>query len=197
MNFLAHLYLTKDRPDKVVIGNFIADAVKGKKAMLSYDEEVQLGMRIHREIDDFTDKHILFQKGTKRLHGTYGKYAGVIMDIYYDHILASNWNEYSDKPLQSFANSQYRLIEDNIALLPDRTMMWFSYMRHNNLLYNYSKLEDIDLVFRRMDQRFGGVSGMRTAVNELKLFINEYATEFKEFFEDMQVHLQKKFFTHS
>ena len=46
MNFLAHLYLSKDNKN-ILIGNFIADAVKGKKHE-NYPKEIQAGILLHR-----------------------------------------------------------------------------------------------------------------------------------------------------
>ena len=53
MNFLAHLYLSGDS-DEIKVGNFIADHVKGKR-YLSYPEDIQTGILLHRQIDSFTD----------------------------------------------------------------------------------------------------------------------------------------------
>ena len=194
MNFLAHLFLTSNQPEKVVMGNFIADAVKGKKGLEAYDKSFQLGIKIHREIDSFTDSHMLFQKGTKRLHTNYGKFSPIIMDIYYDHILASNWDHYSELPLQEFARSQYELIERHYTYLPERTKLWFGFMKTHDLLFNYKKEEGIDFVFKRMDTRTGGISGMRTAINELREFKGEYTDEFEVFFGEIRVHLGERFF---
>ena len=110
MNYLAHLFLTKDYHEEVSVGNFFADAVKGNNAISKYPEQIQKGIRIHREIDSFTDSHPLVKKGTKRLHPNYGKFAGIIVDIFYDHLLADNWEQYSEIPLVEFAQAQYNLI---------------------------------------------------------------------------------------
>ncbi len=96
MNFLAHLYLSKKNKN-ILIGNFIADAVKGKKHNL-YSKEVQAGILLHREIDNYTDNHPIVRKSKRRLNKRYGHYNGVIIDILYDHFLAKNWNNYSEIP---------------------------------------------------------------------------------------------------
>ncbi len=186
MNFLAHLYLTKEHPEFVSVGNFMADAVKGKKAMLGYPEEIQQGIRIHRAIDDFADTHPLFRQGTARLHERYSKFAPVIMDIFYDHILAENWLHYSDATLQDFSQKQYKLLTKNKSYLPERTLRWLKYMKMENLLYNYANESKIEQVLRRMDKRTNGISGMGTAVTELRMYKEEYRVEFMEFFEEMR-----------
>ena len=73
----------------VVIGNFIADGIKGKK-YLEYPAAIQKGILLHRAIDSYTDSHPVVRQSSKRLHANYGHYSGVIVDILYDHFLASN-----------------------------------------------------------------------------------------------------------
>lgn len=193
MNYLAHLYLTKDEPAKVSIGNFMADAVKGSNKLHRFEEEIQRGIHLHRAIDDYTDNHALFKKGSKRLHHRYGKFSPVIMDIYYDHILASHWAEYSAIPLQAFADEQYHCIQEFIGLLPERTRLWQAYMRRYNLLHDYAKEDTITFVLQGMDNRTGGLSGMSTAMEEFTQYKPQYIQEFKRLFEELLKHLIKEF----
>ena len=69
MNFLAHLYLSKNNKN-ILIGNFIADAVKGKKYK-DYSKEIQTGILLHREIDNFTDNHTVVKQSKRRLNERY------------------------------------------------------------------------------------------------------------------------------
>ena len=92
MNFLAHLFLSGE-PGELMVGNFIADSVKGN-AMNDFSEGIQKGIILHRAIDTFTDSHNEMQKSKERLRPRYKKYAPVITDIFYDHFLAVNWQDY-------------------------------------------------------------------------------------------------------
>jgi len=193
MNYLAHLFLTKDYPEEVSIGNFIADAVKGHQALSNYPEHIQRGIRIHREIDSFTDTHPLFKKGTKRLHSNYGKFAGIIMDIFYDHILALNWDQYSEDSLENFAQSQYNLITSHWTHLPERMQFWYYYMYYNNLLVTYARETVVELVLKRMDKRIGSSSGMGGAIVEFRIHKDEYTEEFRTVFQEIQEHISSCF----
>ncbi len=75
MNFLAHLYLSGEN-EEIIVGNFIADHVKGNR-INKYSDGIKTGIRLHREIDTFSDNHLVFRKSKKRLAGKYRKYAGV------------------------------------------------------------------------------------------------------------------------
>ena len=118
MNFLAHIYLSKDDP-MITIGNFMADGIKGKK-YLKYNEEIQKGILIHRWIDTYTDSHPIVKQSTKRLHKKYSHYSGVIVDILYDHFLAKNWKNYHQEPLEKYIANFYQLLIDNHTLLTPR-----------------------------------------------------------------------------
>jgi len=100
MNFLAHIYLSGDN-EQVKIGNFMADSIKGKK-YLKYPGDLQKGIILHRAIDYYTDTHPVFKQSTQKLFPEYGHYSGIIVDIFYDHFLASNWKKYSEVPLKEY-----------------------------------------------------------------------------------------------
>lgn len=60
MNFLAHLYLSESNTN-IMIGNFIADHIRGNR-FTHLDPEIQQGIKLHREIDTFTDAHPITKK---------------------------------------------------------------------------------------------------------------------------------------
>jgi acyl carrier protein phosphodiesterase len=73
-----------------MLGNFMGDFVKGNK-YLAYTGDIQKGLLLHREIDTFTDKHDTHKQSRDRFRKHYGLYSGVVVDIVYDHFLASRW----------------------------------------------------------------------------------------------------------
>ena len=89
MNFLAHLALSGRVPE-VMVGNFIGDFVKGNSYQ-HFSPLIQKGILMHRAIDDFTDHHESTRICSQLLKEGYGSYSGVIVDVFFAHILASNW----------------------------------------------------------------------------------------------------------
>ena len=118
MNFLAHIYLS-DHNDDLAVGNFIADSVRGKD-YLNFPAQIQKGILLHRAIDTFTDAHPIFRQSTKRLHSRYSHYSGVIVDIFYDHFLAKNWDIYCEIPLENFVAHFYKVLQSHHDILPAR-----------------------------------------------------------------------------
>lgn len=180
MNFLAHLYLSGN-DDSILIGNFIADSVKGS-TITKYPARVKEGIVLHRKIDQFTDTHPVVLKGKVRLRPKFHKYAPVIIDVFYDHFLALQWDDYSSVPLNDYVNGVYRLLEKNKDSFPDRSKMLLPYMIGGNWLEGYSRLEGINRSLSGMAGRSNFISNMELATKELERDIELYEAEFNAFF---------------
>jgi acyl carrier protein phosphodiesterase len=183
MNYLAHIYLSRDN-NLVTIGNFMADSIRGKKYK-TYPMEIQIGILLHREIDTFTDAHPIVRQSTKRLHKNYSHYSGVIVDILYDHFLAKNWLDYSKVPLDLYTEKFYEIVDSNFEILPPRIQKMMPYMMADNWLLNYASIEGIQRVLNGMNRRTKYVSGMDKATFELQKFYSEFENEFTLFFKEL------------
>nr|WP_315254100.1 acyl carrier protein phosphodiesterase [uncultured Flavobacterium sp.] len=190
MNFLAHIYLSGDN-DLLKIGNFMADGIRGKQ-FETYPLEIQKGIILHRFIDTYTDAHPIFRKSTKRLHNNYHHYAGVIVDVFYDHFLAKNWSNYSNDSLVEFTNRFYQSLRNNHDFLSERTKGLMPYMIEHNWLMSYETVEGISRILTQMDSRTKNESKMRFSPNELNEYYSEFEQEFTSFFEDIRIESRQK-----
>lgn len=190
MNFLAHIYLSGDS-DLIKIGNFMADGVRGNKH-LELHSEIQKGIILHRTIDTFTDAHSIFKQSTKRLHANYHHFSGVIVDVFYDHFLAKNWNLYSDEKLEDYIDNFYNSLNTNHDLLTEKAQMMKPYMIHQNWLLSYKTIDGIEKILSQMDNRIKRESNMRFSVQELRLFYKEFEDDFTIFFNDLRIHSSEK-----
>ncbi len=190
MNFLAHIYLSQDN-DLIKIGNFMADGIRGKQ-FENFNVEIQKGILLHRAIDTFTDAHPIFRKSTKKLHENYHHYAGVIVDVFYDHFLAKNWASYSNENLDLFVKRFYNSLQDNYQMLTPRTQNLMPTMLTENWLVSYQTVEGIKYILSQMDRRTKNESKMRFATQELIIHYSEFESEFTEFFEELKVYSNQK-----
>jgi len=190
MNFLAHIYLSGNS-DLLKIGNFMADGIRGNQ-FDKYPEEVQRGIILHRAIDTFTDAHPIFRESTKRLHERYHHYAGVIVDVFYDHFLAKNWSIYSDENLEDYVERFYQSLKDNSTILSERTAGFMAVMFRENWLLSYRTVEGITTILTQMDRRTKNQSQMRFATEELKTYYKNFENEFTLFFEELRAHAAEK-----
>jgi len=183
MNFLAHAYLSGNN-EEILFGNFVADAVKGN-SWQKFSPDIQTGIKLHRLIDVYTDRHPVFRRSLGRIRENFGKYSGIVVDIYYDHFLAKNWKDYSNTELAGYADHVYRVLQTNFDLLPERTKRMLPYLVSQNWLVGYASFKDLSRVFYGMDNRTGLKSGMINSVDVLRENYDDLKTDFLEFFPDL------------
>ena len=183
MNFLAHIFLSGD-DEEVMIGNFIADAVKGKD-YLGYSDGIIKGVRLHRRIDAFTDSHVVVGESKRRLRPKYRKYAGIIVDMYYDHFLSKYWENYSEVSLSQFVGNAYEVFQSRIDCLPSRIQLMLPHMIEFDWLTNYAHLEGITGALGGLSRRARYDSRMEYAVSDLKQDYCKYKCEFELFFPEL------------
>ena len=192
MNFLAHLLLAGP-PEAaaypgLLLGQFIADSVPGRQ-LEQYAPGVQVGIRAHRAIDTFTDQHPTVRRTTARLRAAgYGKYAGVIADVFFDHFLAHDFLAFSPEPLADFTQRVYAQLAAQQASFPARVRQFFPYLVQQNWLLHYADIAGIGRSLAGLSRRAIPGSGMETATDELRRNYPAYATDFADFFPALQTY---------
>jgi len=141
MNYLAHAYLSFNRPG-ILVGNMISDFVKGRKKF-DYPQKIQNGIALHREIDNFTDNHFATKEAKSFFRPAYRLYAGSFIDVVYDHFLALDENEFTDESLRSFTVNTYSILDQFTDHFPEKFRMMYPYMKAHNWLYHYRYREGI------------------------------------------------------
>ncbi|GIV36874.1 MAG: ACP phosphodiesterase [Cyclobacteriaceae bacterium] len=184
MNFLAHLYLSGGHPG-IMVGNFIGDFVKGRNLYSRYEAAIAAGVELHRAIDEFTDQHTAVKASKQRLRPGYRHYAGVLVDIFYDHFLARQWDEHHPQLLPDFAEQVYRLMDQHHPVLPPKVQYMLPYMTRENWLANYARLEGIDRALKGMARRTRHISHMELALTDLKAHYHQFNNEFNNFFPEV------------
>ena len=184
MNFLAHLYLSGADP-KIMVGNFIGDFVKGRHAMEQFEPTIIKGIELHRAIDEFTDSHPVVTESKNRLRPKYRHYSGVIVDVFYDHFLARNWDQYHQELLPDFADKAYDTIQSFESILPNDVKYMMPYMVKGNWLVNYSKTDGIHRALSGMAHRTPYKSKMDEATVDLVASYELFKAEFDNFFPQL------------
>lgn len=187
MNYLAHLYLAY--PDHgLMVGNFIADAVKGHDYEV-FPERIKQGIIMHRSIDDFTDHHPLVLDSKRYFSKEFDKYSGVLIDIYFDYFLAKNFALYSDASLSTFASNTYSILTNNKAVFPERSVHFFDYMIKENILERYAELDGMNKVLHgmtyRIKERFPLYESLSTFKEKQGILYNNFVP----FFEELKLHV--------
>lgn len=154
MNFLAHFYFAYDSSDRL-IGQFIADAVKGKKYE-QYAIGIQNGIRQHRIIDTQTDQLAPARELRSYLRIYCGVHAPIAVDMFFDHALALNWSTFHVNALEQFAHNVYSELGQFESQMPDRMKTTFEYMRRYDWLSAYQHKEGLIRSLKGLSQRVTG-----------------------------------------
>lgn len=184
MNFLAHLYLSC-QSEELMIGNFIADFIKNREVS-NYSAKIQEGIQLHRSIDHYTDNHPLVLQGARRLHPAHGKYAAVVIDVYYDYLLANNWSKFSEESLDDFTAKTYKVLEKHLAVLPEKLRKVLPYWIEDNWLVKYGQESGLAFTFERMKNRVSKPEMLDQAPQSLMADLPSFEQEFVAFFPDVQ-----------
>ncbi len=187
MNFLAHSQLSGDNDD-LLFGNFVADAVKGN-SYNKYDDDIRKGILLHRKIDSYTDKHPIVLKSTQKVRAHFGKFAGIAVDIYYDHFLAANWPQYDASELSSFTVRVYAILARRFLILPARTRRMLPFLIAQNWLNSYANPKDLERIFYGMDRRTQFKSGMASAVDVLYAHYDTLQKDFEDYYPDLRAYV--------
>ena len=183
MNFLAHVYLSEDN-FFLVVGNLIADRVKGKD-LTNFSPMIQKGILLHRKIDTFTDHHPLFKECVSILFSIYRHYSRVIIDIYFDHFSASNWDKYNSKNLKVFSNEFYDALKIESVNFPENIKNFSRTLIFYNWFDSYKTITDLELILTQMEQRTRFPSKLSASKKQLKGNYTYFHNHFSSFMEEV------------
>ncbi len=169
MNYLAHAYLSFNNPE-ILVGNMISDFVKGKK-QFDYPDNIHKGIRLHRQIDQFTDFHEATKMAKEIFRPSYRLYSAAFIDVVYDHFLATDEDFFTEESLQLFTNEVYKMLNRHIKYFPENFSGMFPYMKSQNWLYNYRLRWGIEKSFAGVVRRSKYLEESETA---FRLFNENY-----------------------
>lgn len=190
MNFLAHMLLSRES-DPLLVGNFLGDLLRNPEIKL-LPPDIRAGVRLHRLIDSYTDLHPLIRQGTHRLHAQHGKYASVLIDVYYDYLLSLHWPTFSDLPIRTFTHDVYRRLLRFREHMPERTQRQLQAMVQDDWLMNYATFEGLEVTFLRLQSRVSKPEQLIGAVNSLQTGLALFEAEFLQFFPQIKVYLEEQ-----
>ena len=199
MNWLAHLLLAEPDPE-ARLGNLLGDLIKGKeKAALN--AKLQRGIKCHQAIDVFTDKHPIVKSSKQKIDLKYRRFAGILIDVFYDYILANNWEIYSDVSLTEFTSAIYNSWDKHLVTLPIYPQGVINRLIAEDWLCSYANLVGIEKTLVRISWRLNRRSKNRQynltpAISELTSNYEELERDFKLFFPQLQSHINNWYLNH-
>jgi acyl carrier protein phosphodiesterase len=191
MNYLAHLYLSGNS-DEIKLGNFIGDFVKGNK-YLDYPEQVAFGIQLHRNIDSFTDQHSHVREFAGILKPGYGRYSGIVADVFMDHFLAANWTLYSVDTLRQFSKHAHSVFLSNFGLLPFKVKQFLPFLIQHKRFESYADRENMFQVLEIMARRTSLPYKSDWAMQVLNQEYDQLGHLFQSFFAELIEYVETDF----
>jgi acyl carrier protein phosphodiesterase len=184
MNYLAHIYLAR-HSDAAMVGAMLGDFVKANDVDY-YPAPIAREITLHRHIDSYTDSHPvvlaskeLFREGRRR-------YAGIVLDIYYDHLLSQQWERYCATPRDALIARFYDALTAHEPLLPARLQEMLPYLIRQDWLGGYAHFDGVADTVARVSRRLSRNGHLlREGIDDLVAHRETIAMGFGQFFPDL------------
>ncbi|WP_404440208.1 ACP phosphodiesterase [Stutzerimonas chloritidismutans] len=184
MNYLAHLHLGGSQPG-ALLGSLYGDFVKGT-LQGHWPADIEAGIRLHRQIDAFTDSHPLVLQAKQRFPSERRRYAGILVDLFFDHCLAASWTDYADEPLSDFTARVYRVLREEPAL-PGKLALIAPHMAVQDWLGSYQEFAVMERVVTGMSRRLSRPEGLIGGAAELERLYVPLQQDFQAFYPQLQI----------
>jgi acyl carrier protein phosphodiesterase len=149
VNFLAHLLLSPPTPDGR-LGGLLGDFVKGPLKQAGYRLSVTQAIRLHRRVDSFTDTHPAVRAARSLVSPARRRFAGILVDVFFDHLLARRWECWHAAPLPQFAGLVYGELACTLHPVPPRFAAMAQIMAAQDWLGSYASTDGISLALERI-----------------------------------------------
>ena len=189
MNYLAHLHLGGQRPDEL-LGSLYGDFVKGR-LQGKYRPQIESAIQLHRSIDVFTDAHPLVDQSLSRFSQTRRRYAGIVLDVFFDHCLARDWAQYAEGPLDRFTSGFYQVLVTQ-PQLPKRLAAIAPHMAADDWLGSYRDFAVLEQVFRGIARRLSRPEELAGAMADLHALYEPLSEDFRAFYPQLQTYARQQ-----
>jgi acyl carrier protein phosphodiesterase len=183
MNHLAHALLAGS-DDGLRLGGLMGDFVRGG-IDTALPAEVQQGIALHRAIDSYTDQHEDVRAARALFEPPYRRYAGILIDIWFDHLLAREFARWSGVPLPRFSDDLQQLLVDSDILLPVSLRRFRDYMHARSLPAAYANREMISEVLSGVSFRLRRENPLAQGLVEISRLEHELGQAYARFFPQL------------
>ena len=184
MNFLAHFYFCHETPEHIA-GSLLGDFVKGNDWQ-NYSQNVQTAILLHRRIDSLTDKHPIVLASRQRFTPATRRYAGIILDMYFDHFLACDWEHYHSDSLKIFSSRMYQGLQQQKHIMPERAIQTVNHMHEHNWLESYQTLDGLTRAMTGLSRRLKRANPLMESVSYLEANYKDFKQDFTQFLLDFK-----------
>ena len=185
MNHLAHALLAGD-DEALRLGGMLGDFVRGPPDAILFPPRVIAGIRLHRAIDAYTDAHPEVLAAKLLLPPPYRRYAGILLDMWFDRCLARDFPQWSAQPLAEYSLALHALLWRQDALLPPALRRFRGYMEAHGLPAAYTDDAVFGDALGGIGQRLRRANPLASALPLLQQREAELQERFAAFFPQLR-----------
>ena len=185
MNFLAHLCLANGDTG-LMLGGLFGDFVRGRRALRLFPDSVSQGIVLHRYIDKSTDRSAEVKRLRTLFPREFRRYAGIVIDIAFDHELARNWWRYMPGSLERFDLETRDLIRDHAELVPEGLASFMRYADRHGLFTAYREVDVTLFAIAGVGTRLSRPNPLHRVAEIWPDLAPEFKREFRQFFPKIQ-----------
>lgn len=180
MNYLAHLFLGPRDPGQA-LGSLLGDFVRGPVDKLELPDGVRQGIWLHRRIDSFTDAHAVIAISRTRVTPERRRYAGIMIDMFYDHLLARHWDRFTDQSIRDFTREMYALLLAQREIIPANAWPVISRMAEQDWLSSYARMSSLHRALDNISLRLSRANPLPGSAGELERHYAAFEADFLAF----------------
>lgn len=166
------------------LGNFLADFLKGKE-IEELNHKTKKGVILHRRIDRFTDSHPQVIEAVRILSKTQGRYASVIVDVFFDYFLANNWDLFTTLSLEDFVSRNYKVLENKREDIPEKVKPALDSLITHDWFNNYKNIFGMEKAIFNIKRRASFENNLDNAIEDLNNLKDDLEPLFLDFYPDL------------
>lgn len=188
MNYLAHLYLAQPTADSH-FGNLLGD-FGGKRIANELPVTVKRGLDNHYLVDKFTDHHDMVNQAKQLFSPQRRRFAGIAIDVLFDHFLIQHWERFNQKPLRDFKAESYQLLQQRVHVMPGRMQSVVTSMVNNDWFKEYETTTGIGIALDNIAKRIRFANRFSGAIEDIERHYGAFENVFLEFFPQLIDHVK-------
>ena len=188
MNWLAHVVLSEPTP-RFRVGNILPDLL-GMTLLAPLGGDFQRGMACHRAIDVYTDQHPVFHRSRQRFHAGFRRFSAILVDVFYDHLLAQQWGEHVDIPLADYVAGFYDGLASVRDEIPASVHPLLDHLCREDWLGANASLAGPRGSLQRVERRLSRRVDLSGTFDVFAREEEALAEDFREFFPELAAHVR-------
>lgn len=168
----------------------MGDFLRGVKVK-ELPEPIARGVHNHLAVDRYTDSHSRLKPLKALFSAQRRRFAGIIIDVVFDHFLIKYWQDYSRENLATFTAYCYESFKASRSAMPPAMQQKVAWMIQYDLLNSYADLSGVGNALNGISRRMRFENQLAGAIEEVAGHYQALEQGFREFFTALCEHIRE------